>query len=126
MDKVPIIIIGSVVAIGILFFALTQFFPNVPKPAPLPEGIILFYGEDCPHCKLVDEFVKENKVKEKIIFSELEVYYNKENAKLLVSAAQKCGEDISQGIGVPFLYDGKNCFIGDVNIIDFFKEKIGL
>jgi glutaredoxin len=89
--------------------------------------IVLFYGIGCPHCAKIEEFIKENKIKEKIAFEEKEVYFNKENAKQLIEVAKKCGFNENE-IGVPFLWDGKNqrCIIGDKPIINFFKEKLNL
>jgi glutaredoxin len=89
--------------------------------------IILFYGEGCPHCAKVEQFIKENKIKEKIAFEEKEVYFNKENAKQLVEIAKKCGFNEKE-IGVPFLWDGEKqkCIVGDEPIINFLKEKLNL
>jgi len=85
--------------------------------------IILFYGQGCPHCAKVEEYIKENKVKEKISFEEKEVYYNQNNAKELDEKAKSCGIDQNE-IGVPFLWDSGKCLIGDQDIINFFKEKM--
>jgi glutaredoxin len=85
--------------------------------------IILFYGIGCPHCAEVEEYIKQNQVDSKISLVQKEVYYNPENAKELEEKAQKCGL-ITNSIGVPFLWDGKSCIIGDRPIIDFFKQKI--
>jgi glutaredoxin len=89
--------------------------------------IILFYGIGCPHCAKVEQFIKENRIKEKITFEEKEVYFNKENARQLVEVAQKCGFNENE-IGVPFLWDRENqkCIVGDEPIINFFKEKLNL
>jgi len=86
--------------------------------------IILFYGIGCPHCAKVEEFIKENKVKEKISFVEKEIYFNKENQKELLEKAKICKIPENE-VGVPFFWDGEKCFLGDVDIINFFKEKIG-
>jgi glutaredoxin len=89
--------------------------------------IILFYGIGCPHCAKVEQFIKENRIKEKMTFKEKEVYFNKENANQLVEVAKKCGFNENE-IGVPFLWDGENqkCIVGDEPIINFFKEKLNL
>jgi glutaredoxin len=121
MDKIPIIIIGIVVAVGILFFAFMQFFPNISKTT-LPKETILFYGDTCPHCKNVEDFIAKNDIKNKISFAEMEVYNNASNAQLLINLGKECKLD-AQSIGaVPFLWDGSNCHLGDVDIIDFFKN----
>ncbi|MEK7658686.1 MAG: hypothetical protein AAB352_02355 [Patescibacteria group bacterium] len=87
-----------------------------------PEGIILFYGEGCPHCKIVDDYIKANNIKDKVKFIELEVFNNKNNANILLAKAKTCNIDQSQ-IGVPFLWDGSKCLLGDQDVINFFKEK---
>jgi len=89
--------------------------------------IILFYGIGCPHCKRVKEFIRENKVKEKISFDEKEVYFNRKNSKKLIEIAKGCGLKENE-IGVPFLWDGESqkCIVGEEPIINFFKEKLNL
>lgn len=85
--------------------------------------IVFYFGETCPHCKLVEEFIEKNDVKSKVKFSEKEVYHNKDNANEAVAKAALCGID-KKDLGVPFLWDGEKCYIGDEKIINFFKEKI--
>jgi len=89
------------------------------------KGIILFYGIGCPHCAKVEEFIRENKIKEKIALEEKEVYFNRENAKKLIEVAKKCGFNENK-IGVPFLWDEENqkCIVGDEPIINYFREKL--
>lgn len=88
--------------------------------------IILFYGQGCPHCAKVDEFLKSNKVEDRIKITKREVYYNKDNANLLVEKASVCGLT-TNSIGVPFLWKGSDdskCLVGDADIINFFQEKL--
>jgi len=89
------------------------------------EDIILFYSDGCPHCAIVEEFIKENGIDSKISFSKKEVYYNKQNSSLLVSKAQICDFD-TDSIGVPFLWNGTGCLVGDQDIIEFLKLKAGI
>jgi len=84
--------------------------------------IILFYGDGCPHCAIVEDYIKENSIGDKISFAQKEVYYNQNNAKELTEKARICGLP-TDSIGVPFLWDGEKCFIGDQDIINFFKQK---
>jgi len=84
--------------------------------------IILFYGDGCPHCAIVEDYIKENSIGDKISFAQKEVYYNQNNAKELEAKAKICGLP-TDSIGVPFLWDGEKCFIGDQDIINFFKQK---
>lgn len=86
-------------------------------------GIILFYGDTCPHCKVVEDYIKENNVREKVDFVNKEVYRNKANALEMNKKAEFCGLP-SNSVGVPFLFDGEKCLIGDRDIIDYFASKI--
>ena len=85
-------------------------------------GIILFYGDGCPHCAIVEEFVEQNNIEEKVSFSKKEVYYNQQNASELGVKAKVCGMS-TDFIGVPFLWDGSKCYVGDQDIVEFFKNK---
>jgi len=111
-----LIFIAIIVSIGI-----ASFFLQSKNHQPASE-IILFYGVGCTHCAKVEEFIKENKIEEKISFQKKEVYFNKKNANELAGKAKKCGLPTNE-IGVPLLWDGSKCIVGDEDIINFFKEK---
>lgn len=85
--------------------------------------IIFFYGQECPHCKLVEEFFKENKVEEKMKFAQAEVYHNPANAQIMKKKADLC-QIPPDSLGVPFLWAEGKCYIGDKDIIQFFNDKI--
>ncbi len=86
-------------------------------------GIVYYYGEECPHCKKVAEFLDKNGVYGKVDFTKKEVWHNRDNGEELMKRAQKCGID-PNGVGVPFLYANGKCYIGDADVIEFFKSKI--
>ena len=111
-----LIFVGVIVLVGVVFF-----FSKIKESQPASE-IILFYGVGCTHCAKVEEFIKENKIEEKISFQKKEVYFNKKNANELAGKAKKCGLPTNE-IGVPLLWDGSKCIVGDEDIINFFKEK---
>lgn len=127
------IIIPTILFIAILvfsFFALSQEKDkNQPQTNKSTKEenqqtnkVILFYGDGCPHCAIVEKYIEENKIKDKISFAQKEVYYNQSNAKELEEKAKICGLP-TDSIGVPFLWNGEKCLIGDQDIIDFFKQK---
>ena len=129
------IIIPTILFIAILvfsFFVLSQEKnknqPQTNKPTKeenqQTNKVILFYGDGCPHCAIVEKYIEENKIKDKISFAQKEVYYNQSNAKELEEKAKICGLP-TDSIGVPFLWNGEKCLIGDQDIIDFFKQKTG-
>jgi len=120
----PAIIFILVTIIGITILASnTKTPPEVAEVAAKTSGIILFYGDGCPHCALVEEYVNQNGIETKVPFVKKEVYYNKQNANELAEQAKICGMPIDS-IGVPFLWDGSRCLVGDQPIIDFFKQKV--
>jgi glutaredoxin len=109
--------------IGLVFFAAIFFAFSKNNP-PANGQIILFYGDGCPHCINVDKFINDNKVEEKISFVRKEVFNNQKNAEEMAGKAKTCGLP-TDTIGVPFLWTGSQCVLGDTDIINFFKEKIG-
>ena len=126
-------LIPTILFIGVLVFAVVVLINNNKKqstatsinPAPLGSSqneIILFYGDNCPHCAIVDKYLKDNNIKNKVNFTEKEIYRNKANSSELTAKAEVCGLP-TNSIGVPFLWDGENCLIGDKDIIEFFKQK---
>lgn len=123
MKKVILISFVLLVLVGISFFFLK--LSSRSENLKIPKGILLFYGIGCPHCAKVENFIKENKIKERIYFEEREVYFNRKNSEILVKIAKKCAIPTDK-IGVPFLWDGENkkCIVGDEPIINFFKEKL--
>jgi len=84
-------------------------------------GMILFYSLSCPHCQNVEQYINDNKVTEKYQFARLEISQNQKNSAKLIARAKACGLE-TQGLGVPFLWTGEKCLMGDTEIIDFFKK----
>ncbi len=121
MQKNLLLIIITIVLTAGALFVLYYF----NKPTIDTNAIILFYGEGCPHCKTVDDFINQNKIGDKVEFTRLEVWYNKNNQNILAEIAQKCGIKTNQ-VGVPFLWDGDKCYIGDEDTINFFKQQAGI
>ena len=127
-NKVYLVIFSSLLIFSLLF--VFTFGKNeedkkadfIANNLPEESETILYYGNDCPHCKEVDEWITENKAEEKIEIIHKEVYENEENSNQLVSVAQNCG--ISDGIGVPFLYGENQCFVGTPEIVNYLENKI--
>lgn len=127
--KKPLII--SILFISVLSYAIfiltsgkkPEASNNLSQTEIKESGIILFYGDGCPHCAIVEEYVSKNAIEAKVPFVKKEVYNNKQNSAELVEKAGVCGMP-TDSIGVPFLWDGTKCLTGDQDIIEFFKQKI--
>jgi glutaredoxin len=125
MKKI-ILAAAIIIAAGGLAFLIFRNKNENTQPVNVDRtGIILFYGDGCPHCVNVEKFIKDNNVEEKVSFQRLEVFSNKNNAALLQEFAAGC-KILAENIGVPFLWDGANstCIGGDADIISFFNSKI--
>ena len=83
----------------------------------------LFYGQGCPHCTAVTDYIKEKRIEEKITISEKEIYYNNENAQEFEKRAQSCGL-ARESMGVPMLWANNECILGSPNIIDFLNDLL--
>jgi glutaredoxin-related protein len=106
----------------------SPFLINTPNPTnatstnsnnPSQNELTLFYGEGCPHCAIVEDYLKENPLKFNL--KQKEIYYNEANQKELAFLAKTCGLKDDK-IGIPFLWTGSNCIIGDQPIINYFKQ----
>jgi len=123
------LLVSTVLFFVVLLFATATIIKEKEKNAPsldvivTDSPIVFYFGVSCPHCKLVEQYLTENKVAEKVRFSMKEVYENKNNANEAFAKAELCGISKNK-LGVPFLWDGEKCYMGDENIINFFKEKL--
>jgi len=83
----------------------------------------LYVGATCPHCKNVEEWLKNNQsIEEKAGLVIKEVYYNPNNNKELLQRASECSIEKDK-VFVPFLYDQGKCLVGDQPIIDYLGSK---
>lgn len=131
MKKSTIIIIFIVIiliVVGIYYITEAKKRSDQKLLDSVQNNIIFFYGDGCPHCANVEKFFQDNNVESKVQFEKQEVFNNKQNSNLMtIIATKKCNISESN-LGVPFLWDGPDskCFLGDEDIINFFKQKIGI
>lgn len=88
---------------------------------------ILFYGNGCPHCAKVEQYIKDNQLTKQFDLTQKEVFYNKKNLSEFNGYLQKHSLTYDK-IGVPFLIinSGVDCnyINGDANIIEYFSGKL--
>ena len=129
MDK-NLLIIGGIVVVALAVIVAGVYFTggfgkSSPIVVPNVSGIIFFYGDTCPHCKNVEDFIKANNIDKKVKYAMLEVFHDQNNAALLLQKAQICGINQNQ-LGVPLVWDGKKCYMGEPDVTNFFKAQAGI
>jgi glutaredoxin len=89
---------------------------------PKIDGYEYYWGDGCPHCKIVAEFMETWDGKDKFKITKYEVWNNTKNAAQMNERAKACNVVRSE-MGVPFLVtpEGK-CLTGDQPIINLFKS----
>lgn len=81
---------------------------------------VLYYGNGCPHCAEVEDFIKNNTFDFSI--EQKEIYQNKINAEEFNHVCAEEGISLMNR-GVPLLYAENECFIGDKQIISYLSAK---
>ncbi len=102
--------------IGVLFF----FTLSVQNVLAQDNKAILYYGNGCPHCAEVEDFIKNNNFDFSI--EQKEIYQNKINAEEFNQICAEAGISLMNR-GVPFLYAENECFIGDKQIISYLSAR---
>jgi len=114
----------AIIVVGVAFASKSNKPQTTPTPTTLenPTEIEYFWGDGCPHCENVAEFIETWEKKDEIKINKMEVWYNTDNQNLLRLRAQSCGMD-QTNIGVPMMVklDG-SCLTGDEPIIDYLKN----
>ncbi len=101
------------------FFVFSRGHKLSPKAK---EQFILFYSQTCPHCQKVEKYINGNQAAEKLPIEEKNIS-QPANRNELIKYAQKCGLATDR-IGVPLLFDGQRCLVGDQEIISFLRQKL--
>ena len=117
----PFLLLATLIIIvgGAFFFSKQN---PAPEPLPLPSSYEYFWGDGCPHCTVVEDFLSGWESRDKVQIEKMEVWSNAQNARRLQERATYCGLKPSE-VGVPFLFtpEGK-CLSGDEPIINLFKS----
>jgi|GEM_PF-1502548 glutaredoxin len=90
------------------------------EPIVLPK-LVIYYGEQCPHCRIVENYIEDEGIGKDFDIEMKEVSQNEDNKSELIKRAEYC--NIKGPIGVPFLWDGQACYSGDEDIVDYLRTK---
>ena len=105
----------------IVFFLLIPFL-TLAQENPAKTKAYYFFGEQCPHCKTVDEYFQANGIYEKYEITKLEVVSNPFNGKLFLEFGKAFG--VPDWGGVPAIVFGEKYLLGDKPIIENFSREI--
>lgn len=124
------LVVAALVLIAACALAAAAFFLPAQQVSPVqPAGhgtaLVLYYGDGCPHCANVEAFIKKNEAVAALPIERKEVYHDRANATELAGRAASCGLP-SDSIGVPFLWDGAQCYVGDAPVISYLSQRAGL
>ena len=130
MNKAQKVVVGfffiALAVIATLFFISNNITGNVVNLPADDSAIILYYSFTCPHCKIVEDFIKENDIESKLNITQKEVSMNEENAKELIAIGNYYKLQAGYIGAVPLLYANQKYYLGDVDIINFLKEQTGV
>lgn len=99
---------------------------NSGASSDLPDtGMVYYWGDGCPHCEKVNEFLEANHIADKVDFVKKEVWKDRTNAKEMDLRSRACKLDPKE-IGVPFLYSDGKCFVGEPDVEKEFATKAGI
>ncbi|MFA5069783.1 MAG: hypothetical protein WC528_00710 [Patescibacteria group bacterium] len=105
-----------------LFIISSFIFLLIPFVSQAKEKATFFYSYTCPHCKNVEEYIKDNDVNKYIQIEKREVS-NSNNNKLFNQISDEHNIPYNQR-GVPVLILGDQYIVGDAPIISFLGDKI--
>jgi hypothetical protein len=93
-----------------------------PKGYPLPTSLEYYWGNGCPHCQNVEDFMSSWNKKDAVKIEKMEVWGNRTNVARMQARYEYCRIPSTE-MGVPLLFtpEGK-CYSGDIPIINYLKS----
>jgi thioredoxin-related protein len=128
MKKKTIIIFTIFISLIIIFVLI--FLSFIQKPIeenkqivvnPNSE-IIIFSGEGCEHCVIVEDYISSNNLENKLNINIKETYNNLNNAQELENRLNSCLNPVD--FAVPFLWHDRICLVGPEKIIIYLNSII--
>jgi glutaredoxin len=130
MEKPQKVVAGFFTLAFAVIVILLLFYLNKPINPPISnvtsnETITIYYGNTCPHCKIVEEWINENNINSILNITQKEVFANVSNQPEIMDVFKIC-KIPANNQGVPLLYAEGNCYMGDEDVISFLKNKAGI
>lgn len=87
----------------------------------LEGDLILFYGDGCEYCSLVNDYIEKNQLERNTDLKVKEIYFNNVHAQEFDEKFSKCNPQ-PPFRGVPLLWHGGFCLMGEQEIIDYLTQ----
>lgn len=125
-----ILLITVAVIVGIIVWGAKQPEESQVLTSPSQSGqqqadVVFYYGQECSHCEKVEKFIADNQIEQKVVFAKKEVWHNTVNNQEFQEKIKECSIDPEKA-GVPFLFARGKCYIGEIEVEDFFKREAGI
>jgi len=105
-----------------IFLIFSLFFLLLPFVSFASEKIIFFWGQGCPHCAKVEQYIQKNNLDEVFNIERKEIYFNEQNREDFMRICDRYNIPLEER-GVPLaVIDGK-CIVGDEPIIRALEAK---
>lgn len=124
MNKANKLILGFFVLSFLVIAALIIVYNIKLSQLEQEPSDTFFYKFDCPHCRNVEHYMEENNVTSFLKFGMMDVSRSDKEKASFNRVVQIC-EIPKEQVGVPLLYYNKTCYLGENEIVNFFKEEIG-
>jgi hypothetical protein len=111
------VIAGFLIFWGIVIGVMTALYVNAKSTQS--DDMVLFYSEECPNCKVVEEYIAANGIMEKLPLVRMNVAVNSTKEDL-IRISLRCGVKRDE-IGIPMLYYHGKCHLGKVEVVNFLK-----
>jgi glutaredoxin-related protein len=119
MKKYFLLVVVVILAFFVFFYLKNSKTSDITGN----ESTILFYGKECPHCQIVEEYINKNGTAEKVKFVQAEIFHNSNNQKIFVEKYKACGITDEKQLGVPMLWADGQCYVGQDKAIEYFKNQ---
>jgi flagellar biosynthesis/type III secretory pathway M-ring protein FliF/YscJ len=124
-NKKKIILASALAVVLILGYFIFWFSRGGKELNQANDAVVYYYGQECSHCQVVAKFLEDNKMAEKVPFEKKEVFHSVTNSREMAARVSQCGIAKSQA-GVPLLYAHGQCYLGQDEVINFFKKEAGI
>lgn len=128
MKKIFYILIVCIFIIGVYKLLSQPPKDNFSSSDPSNIDLVFFWGDGCPHCENVKNWLSKNNQDNKIKIDSKEVYKNIINQKNLSEIVKKYCPNLEENgnIGVPIAFNptSQKCIQGDTPIIEFLEAKL--